>query len=86
MTRFEDLELKDFQALRVIPLRKRFNRDDLDTLTRLADLALQKNFKRHGRLHWKVYLHNEGLIQVRTCKISSSVLGMKVHWRVEQVI
>jgi hypothetical protein len=31
----------------------------------LAEHALDNNFKRHGRLHWKVYLHNEGLIQVR---------------------
>lgn len=62
---FDNLELKEFQALPAVALRQRFNAEDLQKLTKLFETALDRGFKRHGRLHWKVYLHTDSLIQVR---------------------
>ena len=65
MVCFEDLSLQEFQALPAVALRQRFSAEDLAKLTRLFEVAQERGFRRHGRLHWKMYLHTDALIQVR---------------------
>ena len=64
MVCFDDLDLKDFQALRAIALRNKFTADELAKFAELAEIGQQRGLKRHGRLHWKLYLHTDKLIQV----------------------
>lgn len=64
MVCFDDLAQKDFQALKAIALRNKFSRDELAKFSELAEFAERRGQMKHGRLHWKLFLHADRLFQV----------------------
>lgn len=64
MVCFDDLGQKEFQALRAIALRNKFTQDELAKFSELAEIAERRGLTKHGRLHWKLFLHTDRLFQV----------------------